>query len=506
MIMTLVNRRVFQEFVLLLAALFAIFWAILRACVQSLTIDEADTYLFFAARSVRDIWYPSSNNHVLNSLLIWLSTHLLGTSSITVRAPALLGAIGYVLICSFLCRNITSRFSLQLPLFICLTYNPLIFDFMVAARGYSMADAFLLAAIAVPVWRHAGNRPSLRTCCVLASVALGLSFTSNFSFAFVDLSAFTGILIWALGRREAESRWRVVEYCALPGLFVALLICGSPLAHWRRADLFYGAHSLGEMARSLVQPTLYRLDPRFEQSWVYEAMDFLRPLLLPLLGILCAGQIVAARIEGAWLRDARARWHGRLAAGVAGIAAASVLMHWLAFRFDDLPLPMGRTGIYLVPLSTLAAGIVAAAPARSLFSQWLRRAITAVFICLASYFLLCLRLTYFEEWKWDADVKDVYSVLAKYNRNYGVADMASSWYYVSSLNYYRTSSREAAIAEFRPTLPCPPEGREVYVLNGVFDRGCMDRQRLVIVYRGKSTDVVIAVKPDGPIPASLIEP
>jgi hypothetical protein len=38
------------------------------------------------------------------------------------------------------------------------------------------------------------------------------------------------------------------------------------------------------------------------------------------------------------------------------------------------------------------AGIVAGAPARSLISQWLRRGITAVFMCLACYFLLWVRL------------------------------------------------------------------------------------------------------------------
>jgi hypothetical protein len=101
---------------LILAAVFAVFWAILRACVQSITIDEADTYLFFVGRSARFIWYPSSNNHVLNSLLMWLTTCLLGTSSITVRAPAILGTIVYICVCYFLCECITSQFSLRLSL------------------------------------------------------------------------------------------------------------------------------------------------------------------------------------------------------------------------------------------------------------------------------------------------------------------------------------------------------------------------------------------------------
>ena len=57
--------------------------------------------------------------------------------------PALLGAVIYIVTCYFLCRSITDRFSLQFPIFVCLVFNPFILDFMVAARGYSLANAFL---------------------------------------------------------------------------------------------------------------------------------------------------------------------------------------------------------------------------------------------------------------------------------------------------------------------------------------------------------------------------
>jgi hypothetical protein len=496
-----VNRTVVQQWLLILAATFAVVWAIVRACVQSVTIDEADTYVFFVYRSLSWAWYPSSNNHLLNTLLISMTTHLFGASSITVRAPALLGAILYVSICYFLCRSITDRFSLQLPLFICLTYNPFILDFMVAARGYSLATAFLLAAITIPVWHL-----SLRKSCILASLALALSFSANFSFAFVDLGAFLVIVTWAIRRRETASVVRVLGFCVLPGLLVTLLICGYTLANWRHGELWWGAHSLGEMTESLVQASLYRLDPRFRAAGWYRLMNLLGPGLLPALGLLCAGQLVVTRIDGTWLQNANARWLGRFAAALAGIAAFSVLLHWLAFRFYKLPLPLGRTGIYLVPLITLIAGIIAAAPARSLVSQWIRRGITAVFICLACYFLLCLRLTYFKEWQWDADVKDVYSVLARYNHAYGVKDVGITWWYVAPLNYYRVVSKEEIFPEFKAAIPEPTGRESIFVVNGLFDRKFLEQERLVTVYRGKSTDVTVAVRPGGPIPTTRVEP
>jgi hypothetical protein len=208
------------------------------------------------------------------------------------------------------------------------------------------------------------------------------------------------------------------------------------------------------------------------------------------------------RIEGSWLRDAKSRWVGRFAAGLAGIAALSVGIHWLAFHFAQLPLPLGRKAIYLVPLTTLIFGIIAAAPARSVVSRWLRGGLTAVFICLAGYYLLCLRLTYFQEWQWDADLKDVYHELARYNHVYGVTDVGTSWFCVASLNYYREVSKQETFPEFTTTIPYPPPGKAVYVLNKSFDQEFLDKEKLVVIYQGKSTGAVIAIRPDGPIPAA----
>lgn len=472
---------------LMAAALFAIFWAILRARVQSITIDEADTYFWFVATS--DVWRPFSNNHVLNSLLMWITTHAFGHSILAVRAPALLGACVYVSACYVLCRRMTDQLSVQLPVFICLTYNPLISDFMVAARGYSLANGFLLAAIAIPVCIREKRR-----ACILASLALGLSFAASFSFAFVDLAAFLAILVWAIWRREGESIASIVGFCALPGFLVAAVICGYPLAHWPKGAIWEGAHSLREMTLSLVDASLYRPNAWFRGG----LMEDLKPLLLPALGILCVCQIMVTRIDR-WMGGSM----GRLAAALGGIVALSVAMSWLAFRLGNLLLPLGRTGIYLVPLVTLIAGIIAAAPAQSTISMWLRRSIGVAFICLACYFLACLRLTYFKEYQPGAEVKDVYSMLVRLNRAYGVTGAGVAGEYFSSLNYYRMLSKGETLTF---TIFDSPVREPVYVLHGDESRKFITMENLAVIYRGKLSDIAIAVRRDGPVPVAPIGP
>lgn len=502
--MTLVNRRISQDRFLVIVALFAVVWAVIRACAQSITMDEADTYFWYVATP--DIWGFFPNNHILNSLLIWISTHTFGVSTISIRAPALLGAILYVGTCYYLSRIITDRFSVQLPLFVCLTYNPLIFDYMVAARGYGLANAFLLAAVAIPVSHTVKKRPSPLRSCALASLALGLSFAANFSFTFVDLAAFLVITTWAMRQREGNSVARIVAFCVLPGLLVALLLCGYPLAHWKRDDLTWGAHSLSEMRQSLLDSSLYRLDPRFQQTAWYKTVDFLAPFLPPLLAILCVCQLVVTKLDGSWGQDAQARWLGKFAAALAGIVTLCVLMHWLAFRFGSLLLPVGRTGIFLVPLITLLAGTIAAAPARSLVSKWLRRCMTVAFLSLACYFALCLRLSYFREYQWDADAKDVYSVLTRFNHTYGVRDIGMTGLFFPALNYYRMLSKDDTFPEFRLESPDPPVGKSIYVISELVNRSFIDKEKLVVVYRGNFSDVVVAVKPGGSIPPTVIHP
>jgi hypothetical protein len=491
------RRNVLQQTLLGVTAGFAIVWSIVRASVASVTLDETDTYFWFIDNS--EVLNPYPNNHVLNTVLIWISTHLFGLSSFTLRLPALVGAVVYIFACYLLSRGMTNRFSIQFPLFVCLIYNPFILDYMALARGYSLASAFLLIAIAVPVWRHSHDFPSLERSCVAASLAIGLSISANFPFAFVDLMTLAAIMLWAIARRDSESIVRIIAWCTVPGFIAVVLICGYPLAHWKKDYLFYGAHSLREMGMSLVEATLYHMNPRFGGS-LYKVMRLVHPLLLPALGILVAGKFAASKLGP----KAGSRWQERLGDALAAVIGVSVLVYWLAFRIADVPLPLSRTGIFLLPLCTLLAGAIAAAPAVSTISRFLRRGIVGVLFGLAFYFVLCLRLTYFKEYEYDKDVKDVYRVLAQLNHQYGVTRVLTNGLYSSPLNFYRVVSKQETFPAFIASTGMLRD-KDVYVINDPYDAAFIKQEGLIEIYRGKSTGIVIAVRPDGPIPVRPLD-
>jgi len=132
---------------------------------------------------------------------------------------------------------------------------------------------------------------------------------------------------------------------------------------------------------------------------------------------------------------------------------------------------------------TMAAGVVAVE----------RRALEIALCVLSIYYVLCLRLHYFKEWDWDADVQEVYPVLAWYNHTYGVIDFASNWQYGSALNFYRVESGRESMKEISFSTELH-SGHDVYVLNFPFDEGFLKEQRLRVVYHGRTTDVVVAVR------------
>ena len=132
-------------------------WAITRAAVQSITIDEAGTFNQYVNRHLY-IWY-GGNNHILNSTLMYGFIRLLGVSHFIVRLPALIGAAFYITAIYRMCRLLGTSLFVQLILFICLVFNPFIFDHLVAARGYGLALGLLMWAMLYSAEAYVQNGP-----------------------------------------------------------------------------------------------------------------------------------------------------------------------------------------------------------------------------------------------------------------------------------------------------------------------------------------------------------
>lgn len=185
-----------------------------RAATQSITVDEATTYLNYVREHWANVWSNyDPNNHILYSILAQLSVRAFRISEFSLRLPSVLAGFFFVIgIHRVLERTVDSRAVRWIAL-LGLSTAPLVLDFSVAARGYGLSLALLAWAIYF----------SIRGRDVWAGALLGLSLASNFNIAFPALGLIACPL--ALDTGALSPRLRRCLFVALPAAGVFLAIC-----------------------------------------------------------------------------------------------------------------------------------------------------------------------------------------------------------------------------------------------------------------------------------------
>ncbi|MEO8099498.1 MAG: hypothetical protein ABI811_17505 [Acidobacteriota bacterium] len=467
--------------ILAATAVFAMAWVIARAYVQAITIDEATTYALFVQNSAPFHWLGSSNNHVLNTALMRLTTRVFGVSEWSVRLPALLGAAIYIGACLRLCRRFNCGLPFTWALLVCLIYNPFIMDFLVAARGYGLALGFLMAGLVADHKRLAS--------CAVASACIGLAFAANFSFAIACGTVLAARFVWSWSERTHPLLKLLAAY-ALPAIAVTLLIPLPALLSFPTQELWYGSRSLPEMLDGFYISSLFQLNEHVIGPKLHAVMLLNQRWFYPALGVTFAAWAAYA------IRNKLGRPElTRMAAVAGGAAAAAFLIHWTAFLAFGLLLPKERTGIFFVPLAFAAVGAVGAIPPVSRVGRWLRTAFVAALLTVAVNNIASMRLMYFREWNWNEEGKQVYTVLNCLHEKHHINSVASGWPFVSVLNFYRQTATRDTFAAVPDTIN-NPEHVEVYVLETVLNPDLIEPKHLKVMWHGDATKAAIALPPE----------
>ena len=272
--------------------------------------------------------------------------------------------------------------------------------------------------------------------------------------------------------------------CFIPGFLITVVIVGSVLLNWPKGQLYFGARSLTEAWSGIVEATFYELNPYVLNPLLYSMLHRARLFLPPLMVVLCVSQIAMV------LSYQRSRSHPiPLGAYLLGVSVVTLLLHWSTFRMFGLLLPKDRTALFFAPLSLLVFGVATAASGGSRIGDTLH--ILGIFLlCIgALYFVGSLRLLYFKEWKFDADVKSTFEAL----QSARVTEVSSDWKYIASLNFYRESSRSYSITLLQIACPYPADKR-AYVLWYPEAQEFIQKQSLRIIYRGELSDIVLAIR------------
>ncbi|MCX6619972.1 MAG: hypothetical protein NTY38_02610 [Acidobacteria bacterium] len=424
----------------------------------------------------------------MNTMFMRFFTGCFGLSLYTLRAGALVGAAFYVGACYRMAIVLLENNWHRWALFLCLTLNPFVQDYLSVARGYSLGLGFLMTAVAIAVEEFSEAEPDFERPirrCTFMSAFMGLSFCGNFTFAYMNATLM--LLYIAL----AEKAWRVklAVHAVLPGAAVTLVLCGSTLLNWQRSELYYGSSSVREMIRSVRDSTMYELNPYVVNPLLLRPLEIAGRFLPAIYGAVSL-LLLAGVTWAIFRRDEGVKARSRTYVYLAGSMMAAFAMYWVAFKVFHVLLPKERTGVFFVPISILAFGAGIAA-------NRIRAARVAgglVLVLGAIYFCGCLRLSHTREWKFDADVATMYDVLRNLKRPDGGHAVTVNWEFHRALEGYAVVFREQARFEFQGYEGGPPPaGKAVYVLPEGHFRDLNGREKLEVVYRGEMTGNVVAI-------------
>ena len=490
---------------IILKVYFGLLWAACayRAITQSIVHDEALTYqLYLAGPAARIFDFFDANHHFLNTLLMKLSVSLFGVSEWSMRLPALAGAALYFAAVYRICVHEFTNAWASFGAAALLTLNPLVLDFMVAARGYGLGLALLMWAFAALLDYLRPRGVQNRLNLWMGGTALGLSIAANLIFAVP--AAVLASAAWALSLRTPrvemaeipaspdrkkktkkpvkstvpEARfWR--DFVLPAAGVVILLFLLAPLDKANAGNFYVGAETIVESLSNLATVSLAHGGPWRNTSANLFAIDALAYCVAPLV-------VVAAAVVG-WMR------RNVLLLLTFGTIVGSALILLILHLVLQFPFPLDRTGIYFLALIPLAlAGLAEASctanpPARS------AAALAYVLIALlVVQYAVQFNTRKFLVWEYDADTRSILDRISQSaeNKPPGSARVGGSWQFEPSLNFYREKDR---LVWMQPVDRAPiAPGFDYYVIRSE-DRAAMKSLGLKPVYEGAVSGSILAV-------------
>lgn len=433
--------------------LLALATSIYRAATQSITIDEAATYVDFVSTGWHTFFHSyDPNNHPLYTLLAKVTTGIFGPSEFTLRMPALAGAVVFLWSLWSLLKSAHGPDSWWTVLGVTvIALNPYVLDYFVAARGYGMACGFLLASINAALERR----------LIWAGIAAGLAAGTNLAFVF-PMAGLSGALLFS------KRPW--LAFTALwIGIGGALEF--GPVRNANPSQFYFKVDSLREMAESLVRVSLFYSNQGYST-------------LRETVGAAIFWITLLAAIWQGWRLRLDTPLHA-LTRFLAMMGSFSLCALIAAKYLAGTGYPLLRTAVYWIPVWSL----LMLACARLWFPR--SRIPAALLAVLILVFLSRWNVVYFHEWMYCAETREIAQKIAAERSHGREVTVGASWPLVSSLRFYRLIHGWTWMREPTRTKP-PSEGNWDFYVLMENDRDLIHSRQLRTLLEGSISKAVLA--------------
>jgi len=455
-------------------ALWALFAAnIYRAATQSVTADEAFTYNLFVHPKLKETLHIyDANNHVLNTLLTKVSLSALHLSEFSLRLPSLLFGGLYFWAVYRLARRVFGSGGCFVAAVALLSLNPLVLDYLTAARGYGMALALWMWAL-VFLLEYLERAPGLEKGLLnRAGFCLGLAVAANLAFAF-PVVALGGAFCLTAVLRKRVSAATLAEQLLVPAVLVAFLLAALPASHAEPENFYYGAASLRGTLHSLALLSIYHT--RFVTVYPggIDSLDGIAGAACIGLSALVAAGLLAGmaalrRRERGRTLDLLLLMSGAMALGWALLAAA----HWVG----GMRYPQSRTALYFIPIATLA-GLALAARTR-------RRPVLAAAglfaAVIVAQYLAQFTMRIYAEWPGEAESEPLVQALMRDAGGGRPVSIATGGVEEPVLSFYQAMYRQT---NWQPVVRGLPERDFDYYVLTPNDAALVEKRHLRIIYK-----------------------
>lgn len=295
-------------------------YLVIKAAIMPFVLDEATSFVEFVHMGWEYIipgnarW--TTNNHLLNSLLMWISYRCFGSSEFALRLPNVLAFIVYAFAVFKLMKHLNNR--LLRWLFVIGLLSPLyIIDFFAMARGYGLSFAFALLAFAL--WLETLDNQKRY---IWAEFSLFLAVAANLNFLYV----WPAWWVLSLIRDAFVLRYSVKKIVFLRFISTALL----------SVHIAYGIILKHNFTFDLGLQSGYLRTLKSHLYFCYASLgNWALGLLIAFAGILVIGFLLKRKELRAF------SWF------FPGIITLTVATYVFGNLLVQLPLPAGRIGLYL---------------------------------------------------------------------------------------------------------------------------------------------------------------
>jgi hypothetical protein len=189
--------------------------------------DESFTYVTFAGRSLVHVLslYSTPNNHILHSVLEWISCRVFGVSLWAMRLPALLAGVALIPLMYATARRFAGRDAGVIAAGLISVSGPFIL-YSVNARGYTL-QAVLLVIMLYVAAELVDGAPRIYWAWFSVAAVAGFWTSPTMLYSYLIAAVW---LLWAGGRRLLGPPliWGAIGALAVIFLYMPVLVVSGP--------------------------------------------------------------------------------------------------------------------------------------------------------------------------------------------------------------------------------------------------------------------------------------